>query len=267
MNYLILSLHGLLSKRKIKILKIVFVAAAASFLGVMMIVCRIRESKVVFLFFYVVVSAFLMRLLYGKSSPRQLISRLLLYYGIGCIVAGILLSVKQTFSDGNISMLLILLTASVLYTVSKKIVPKVLEYRKTVGNCYPVKVSFRGRTFEGTGFVDTGNRLTEPISGETVHVADYSLVKALFTKEECERIETIMTSGVGAASDSVFLRMIPFHSVGKSLGLMPGLKVDSIQIWKEGKWEKKDRQWLGISMSELTKGKEYQILLNEEIIL
>ena len=61
--------------------------------------------------------------------------------------------------------------------------------------------------------------------------------------------------------------MIPFHSVGKSLGLMPGLKVDSIQIWKEGKWEKKDRQWLGISMSELTKGKEYQILLNEEIIL
>lgn len=48
------------------------------------------------------------------------------------------------------------------------------------GECrYQVKLYYRGRTAQAEGFLDTGNRLRDPVSGRPVHVADRKLLEEL----------------------------------------------------------------------------------------
>lgn len=177
---------------------------------------------------------------------------------------------KGMMGGGKYSLPGILITAICIYGILRQLIPRIYRFKKTRENCYPVKVILRGITFSGTGFVDTGNCLVEPISGESVHVIDYSLIRSVFTEEEQTMIENI-TSKCDFMSVSPellrkeALRVIPFHSIGKALGLMPGIKIDCLLIWKEGKWERIERQWIAISMEKIAKCKEYQILLNREI--
>lgn len=271
MNYLILSLHGLVNRKKLTQKRLLCVSAIGTLLGVCIVVLRISENKMIFIVIYIFVATLLMYFLYGKSTIRQMVRYLLLYYGIGCMVAGVMLWLKGMAGGGEYSMAGLLITAIFLYGFLKRWIPKLYRYGKTCEDSYPVKVMFRKETFSGTGFVDTGNCLVEPISGEAVHVIDYSLIRSAFTEEEQTIMENMILKDDFTVTNTDLLtkdglRVIPFHSIGKSLGIMPGIKIDCLLIWKEGKWEKKEKQWLAVSMENIAQCKEYQILLNREIL-
>lgn len=63
-----------------------------------------------------------------------------------------------------------------------------------------------------TALLDTGNSLTEPISGKPVSVVDADILKGLWEEEP------------------KFYRVIPYHSVGKKRGILKGYLLPELRI-------------------------------------
>ena len=66
---------------------------------------------------------------------------------------------------------------------------------------------------EVRALVDTGNRLYEPISQSPVMVVEQAFIKQYFKKE-----------------DMLKIRAVPYHSVGKRLGILYAFPVEAMEI-------------------------------------
>lgn len=111
---------------------------------------------------------------------------------------------------------------------------------------YQVDLWMGGKKQTVTAFLDTGNHLTEPISGEPV---------------------AVLWGGVGKEllSESEGLFCIPFHSVGKRSGLLPAVRADRMEIQQAGKRQMIEHPYIAISDIPLSQNDSYQMLLHEKM--
>ena len=77
-------------------------------------------------------------------------------------------------------------------------------------------MSREGKRAEAAALIDSGNSLTEPVSGKPVCIVDRTLFDRLWDK-----------------SPDAF-RAIPYHSIGKRRGIMPGFLLPGLQLEIEG---------------------------------
>lgn len=77
-------------------------------------------------------------------------------------------------------------------------------------------LSREGKRVEATALIDSGNSLTEPISGKPVCIVDKTLFGRLWEKPPD------------------MFRAIPYHSIGKKRGIMPGFLLPGLQLETEG---------------------------------
>lgn len=113
-------------------------------------------------------------------------------------------------------------------------------------NLYEVTLTYRGRKQQVTAFYDTGNQLYEPYGHEPVHIITYEACCRL-----CETISQVI--------------YIPFRAVGTEWGMLPGIRVDEMEIAQGGKTVRRyERPWLAISKEPLSVGHRYEMLLHGE---
>lgn len=109
-----------------------------------------------------------------------------------------------------------------------------------------VKLSYGGREKVVTALWDTGNQLYEPYGGQPVHV---------ITSQVCRQLCRTVPS----------LIYIPFRTVGTEYGMMPGIRVDFMEVEKEGKVIRRyEHPWLAISKRPLSFANQYEMLLHGE---
>ena len=78
---------------------------------------------------------------------------------------------------------------------------------------------------------DTGNRLTDPVTGQSVLVADDRSAMTLLglTRQQLQKPAETVASGVIPG-----LRLIPYRAVGQASGLLVAIRLDNVRI---GKWK------------------------------
>ena len=87
--------------------------------------------------------------------------------------------------------------------------------------------------------LDTGNFLKEPITNIPVVIVEHSLFKGIISNEILDNIENILGGDLKNLSIETKkkymskLKIIPFNSIGKSNGILLGLKADKIEIEEE----------------------------------
>ncbi|MCI8268362.1 MAG: sigma-E processing peptidase SpoIIGA [Lachnospiraceae bacterium] len=107
-----------------------------------------------------------------------------------------------------------------------------------------VKLSYRGTERVVTALWDTGNQLYEPYGGQPVHVVTKSVSLAL-----CKTVPQII--------------YIPFRTVDSEYAMMPGIRIDFMEVEKEGGGIRHyDRPWLAISKRPLSSDNRYEMLLH-----
>ncbi len=103
------------------------------------------------------------------------------------------------------------------------------------------QIVFRGKEVQLPLLVDSGNCLTDPVSGKPVMVARTQCLRPLFTEEEFAYLECCEV-GAGADITQMILqmpslagriRLIPYQTVGYR-GLLLGIRSDSIQVEQWG---------------------------------
>ena len=91
----------------------------------------------------------------------------------------------------------------------------------------PIAVTYRGRTVRALALRDTGNTLRDPITGEQVLVIgpeDAKILTGLTDDQLQNPMETILRQrGLG-------LRLIPYHSVGQSGGMLLAKRMEQVQV-------------------------------------
>ncbi len=109
---------------------------------------------------------------------------------------------------------------------------------------YQVRLSCKGRTKTVNALWDTGNHLYEPYSHQPVHV---------ITREVCQQL-------CNKVSQIIY---IPFRTVGSDYGLMPGIRIDFMEVEKDGKLIRRyERPWLAVSQNPLSADCQYEMLLH-----
>lgn len=119
-------------------------------------------------------------------------------------------------------------------------------FRKLKGkeeNLYQVTVKLREREVALTAFRDTGNQLREPIEGRPVSVGDYQKLKELLDK-------------------TVPVFLIPYHSIGKAEGLLPGFTADWMIIQGNGTEIRIRRAVVALSKDPVSRTGAYQMILS-----
>lgn len=106
-------------------------------------------------------------------------------------------------------------------------------FRSSVGGKEFVEVELRraGVAVKLTALRDTGNTLRDPVTGQSVLVADAESARTLLglTVNQLSRPVETVSSGIIPG-----LRLIPFRSVGNSGGMLVALRMDQVRI---GSWQ------------------------------
>ncbi len=97
------------------------------------------------------------------------------------------------------------------------------------------------------GFIDTGNGLSDPVSGDPICIIDKSTAKKLLEKETVKNI-----------------RYIPYRTIGNAEGVLPIIRVDRLRICGEQTCEIK-QPLLGISEEKVSIRGEYEMILNPNL--
>lgn len=97
-------------------------------------------------------------------------------------------------------------------------------------------LSLDGKRVEATALVDSGNSLTEPISGKPVSIVERKLFDSLWEKTP---------EG---------FRAIPYHSVGKKRGIMPGFLLPGLRLEIEGMTYIFNDVYIAVSEEEISGG-------------
>lgn len=190
---------------------------------------------------YVLLSGLMIRIGFAVRERRKLGKGVLCLYGLSFLAGGIFQTLfsRITLPMAFAGMLSIL--ALVLFLKGYQS----LKYKTQ--SMYSVTLFYHEKSKTIRGLKDTGNRLKEPVLGRPVSVAELEVMRELLDED-------------------ARLFYIPYHSVGKSSGILPGVTLDSMSIQRETQVQRIERPVIAISKEHVSSQGEYQILLNPVIM-
>ncbi len=169
----------------------------------------------------------------------------LIFFALSCAFGGGVLAISLFGGQGlslsggvvysTMDLKIVLLSAAGCYGVLTLVFRRWGRHSHLSGELVPVKLSLEGRSVTLVALRDTGNTLTDPISGRPVIVAEGRAVEGLF--EDSQRLTlrellnppaTLETrQGTPLVSR---LRILPYRAVGVEGGLLLAVRVDSVTV-------------------------------------
>ncbi len=139
--------------------------------------------------------------------------------------------------------------AGLAFAVSYVVLRSVTHQFRTAEQQTVVTLFWEGRSVVLDGFLDTGNQLTEPVTGYPVSVASQEALAGLLTE---------------AWEEKRGFCLIPYHSLGASDGWMRGVTLDEMQVTMRKKCKVISRPLIALYDGQVSARREYQILLHPE---
>ncbi|NMB46279.1 MAG: sigma-E processing peptidase SpoIIGA [Firmicutes bacterium] len=208
-------------------------------------------------------------------SPRHL-ARLLVHFlaiglgsgGAGLAAAYLLGTPAQpnTFLGVLVAMATILIIAELGWGVVQ---------HRMVRHIYqlPVHIQFGPTTIRVIGLIDTGNHLTDPLTGVPVIILEQVLMAKLLPHELAKSIgqleagaETALAQLLTSSQWSSRFRMIPYTSLGKKNGMLVGFRPDKVTLEISGQSVPTREAIVAICNHQLDSAGEYQALIPPSIV-
>jgi len=241
-----------------------------------------------FIILYGLVSGLTLQIAFGIKSWKDYLNKILVFFGIAFFIDGFLNFIychldieqyyKKTFSGTfleQVSVIYFIAGIGGIILVSPIILFLVSQIRENaLFLCY-VKLKNRGKEITGTGLLDTGNRLFDPLSGEPVILAEFEWVKELFTVSEQRMLASYMNFSqvphegprqMGELEgEPIMIRMIPFHSVGREQGMLVAVRLDSIWIGEQSGLKRRENVLIGLYPGRVSAREMYQVILHNSL--
>ena len=190
--------------------------------------------------------AAVLMLLTGFGGSRRLLRVTLVFFGLSCAFGGGIFAIGLlggrglTLRNGVLysvmDLRILLLSAAVCYAVLT------LVFRRTARHgrreVLPAVLILEGRRVAVNALVDTGNTLTDPVTGRSVMVAEGSRLSPLLPGERVldekalrdpvGTLERLSRGGRGRR-----FRLLPYQAVGVECGMLLALRLDDARVGAE----------------------------------
>ena len=193
-------------------------------------------------------AALMMVVSYGGS--RRLLRQGLLFvaltcaFGGGVVAIGLLGGTGLSLGNGvfysALDLKVVLLSAAVCYGVLTLVFRRLAQHSAANGELVPVRLRLGERMVDLTALVDTGNTLTDPVSGRPVVVAEGERTAPLFPREHrpgpgdlTDPAAALTRLGTGAWRGR--FRLLPYRSVGVDRGLLLAVRLDGLELDGQGR--------------------------------
>ncbi len=192
--------------------------------------------------------ALMMVVSYGGS--RRLLRQGLLFvaltcaFGGGVVAIGLLGGTGLSLGNGvfysALDLKVVLLSAAVCYGVLTLVFRRLARHSAANGELVPVRLRLGERIVDLTALVDTGNTLTDPVSGRPVVVAEGERTAPLFPREHrpgpgdlTDPAAALTRLGTGVWRGR--FRLLPYRSVGVDRGLLLAVRLDGLELDGQGR--------------------------------
>lgn len=176
------------------------------------------------------------------GGARRLLRLILLFFALACGFSGGLIAIQLLsggggMTDGVLYSTLdvkeILLIAALCYGILTFGFRRMANHGR--GELVPILLRAGERELRLTALRDSGNTLTDPLTGRSVLVAEGERFHTLFpdcrclTEEALRRPIQAMSQMEGSAEGKRF-RLLPYRSVGVDCGMLLAVRLDSLTI-------------------------------------
>lgn len=125
-----------------------------------------------------------------------------------------------------------------------------IKNTKSKLNIYRVSIVNQGKTYDMFALYDTGNSLTDPISGKSVSVVETDMMRELKNNTCPQKF-----------------KVIPYHTIGQENGILEGTQVEELTIWKGKQKVTCKNPIIAFYDGKLSKNGNYHMILNLRLLL
>ena len=281
MNYIILCATGIVSKIKIRHLRLIM----ASLLGAIYSVVAYMKILEIYsnIVLKILLSVIIVYIAYNPQTVKKLWKTLVMFYLVSFVFGGVAFSLiyiikpqdiimKNGLFLGTYPLKTIILGAIVAFAIIIIAVKIIRKKFTTKDMICDIEIMLNNKKINTKALIDTGNMLKEPITNTPVVVVEKILLYECIPKEILNNINQIIGGDLEKIPQQIQsqyiskLKLIPFSSLGKQNGMLLGIKVQQIKIIKESEEITKENIIVGIYQQSLTKNGEYQALMGMEFI-
>lgn len=191
----------------------------------------------------------LVMVLVGLGASQRLLRQLVIFFALAFAFGGGILAVGLLGGDGlplgmvpgvDLDVRILLLSGAVCYAALTFALSRVGSHTGSRGELVRVRLRLQERQVTLTALRDTGNTLTDPLTGRAVLVAQADSIAALFPDGTCPGQEQLLHPADslhqlerGALQGRV--RLLPYRAVGVPCGMLLAVRVDGVVLGAEDK--------------------------------
>ena len=281
LDFIILYVTGLISKNKIKFLKLIFGSALGAIYVVMYYFIKINVYSNIII--KLLLSIIMIYISFVPMNFKEMLKLTVFFYLTSFVFGGAALSVIYMLNSRRITIQNGILIGN--YTIRTIFIGVVIACIVTIIAFKFVKAKFskndlfcniiikiNNKQIKTKAMLDTGNFLKDPITNIPVVVVEYTVLYDMVPKEILDNIEDILGGDLEKIPENIKneymskLKVIPFSSLGKQNGMLLGLKADGLIVDNEEEVKNIDKVIIGIYNKKLSKKGDYSALLGFDTI-
>lgn len=136
---------------------------------------------------------------------------------------------------------LVMLSAAGCFALLHLVSPLLCRHTRAEGELQEITFELLGRSLTLTAFHDSGNTLTDPVTGRSVPVAEGACLRSLFPPGCCPERRDLLDPPMGLAALNRGemqgrFRLLPYRAVGVERGFLLGVRMDCVTM-KRGREE------------------------------
>lgn len=208
----------------------------------------------------------------GLGKSRRLLRQSVIFFALSCAFGGGVLAVSLLGGQGmslgtsvvysGMDIKIVLLSAAGCYALFTLTLSRVGRHTVQTGELVQTKLCLFDREVSFTSLVDTGNTLTDPVSGRSVMVAEAQRVAQLFPTGHTPNPEELLAPAQALSRLNTGLwrgrfRLLSYRSVGVQCGLLLAVRVDN--VWLNG--ENRGPMLVAMSPTPVSDGGGYGALV------
>jgi len=244
LNSYIESIRGLGS-----IVLVAFLGTIAEILGLLWS----SSYSVFILYVYLVEVPFMMWFLL-RNEKRKILPNIFWGYFFLILINGVLEILWNQFGEqGSYIFYLVFSCGAVIIGVRAW-----RNYTKMTRGIFKVEIVQEEKSVQINGLYDSGNRLKDPYTGKGVHIISEELKRKVGIVDRVRKSEESEDLQINSPV------YVPYQSLGNSTGILQVYYVDELIIGEKQRITIQNCP-VGVTKDNLFEGKNYEIILNEEV--
>ena len=276
MNYIILFSVTYILKEKKNYFRLIISATIGA---IYLILSYISALEIYSNFIFKIILSFIMvYVAYKPKTLKKFVKQIVFFYLTSFIFGGCVFSLlyfinSQEILEGlNLIKIVILggIAGSMVLIIAFRFVKVRISKKDIICDIF---INFETKMVKVKAMIDTGNMLKDPISKMPVVVVQKDMLYDLISREIIDSLENVLGGDTNSKiyysiNNNIIskFRIIPFSSIGKENGLLLGFKADSIEIFLDNDYIKKENIIIGIYNGKISNNKKYYALLGLELI-